>query len=67
METRMRTLVKSVLWIFLGLVSMAVVGFFWTGSLVAGGGMAIVNSLIGFVFYLAYERLWSRISWGRHV
>jgi uncharacterized membrane protein len=67
METRLRTLVKSVLWILLGLVSMAVVGFLWTGSLMTGGGMAVVNSLIGFVFYLAYERLWARISWGRHV
>ncbi|BBU58206.1 MULTISPECIES: DUF2061 domain-containing protein [Mameliella] len=67
METRARTLVKSVLWTALGLVSMAGVGLAFTGSLAVGGGMAVVNAVIGFLSYLVYERLWSGIRWGRHV
>jgi uncharacterized membrane protein len=27
--------------------------------------MAVVNTVIGFVTYLIYERLWARIPWGR--
>ncbi|MBW4982746.1 DUF2061 domain-containing protein [Mameliella sp. CS4] len=67
METRARTLVKSVLWTALGLVVMAGVGLAFTGSLAVGGGMAVVNAVIGFLSYLVYERVWSGIRWGRHV
>lgn len=67
METRARTLVKSLLWTALGLVVMAGVGLAFTGSLAVGGGMAVVNAVIGFLSYLVYERVWSGIRWGRHV
>lgn len=67
METRARTLVKSILWTMSGLLVMAGVGFAFTGSLAAGGGMAVINAGIGFVTYLVYERIWSGIRWGRHV
>ena len=65
METRSRTLVKSVLWTLLGLVVMALVGLAFTGSLAASGGMAAVNAALGFLSYLLYERLWAGIRWGR--
>ena len=65
METPKRTLVKAVVWMAVGLVMMALVGLLFTGSVAVGGLMALVNSAIGFVSYMAYERLWSRISWGR--
>lgn len=67
MDTRARTLVKSILWTLLGLVVMAGVGFAFTGSLGLGGGMAAVNAILGLVCYALYERLWANISWGRHV
>lgn len=65
METPKRTMVKGTLWILMGLVVMSLVGLLFTGSMAVGGTMALVNSLIGFVNYVLYERLWSRISWGR--
>ncbi|MCT4610519.1 MAG: DUF2061 domain-containing protein [Pelagimonas sp.] len=65
METRARTLVKSLLWTLLGLVMMALVGLLFTGSVALGGVMALVNAALGFVSYLLYERLWSNIGWGR--
>ncbi|SMX38064.1 DUF2061 domain-containing protein [Maliponia aquimaris] len=65
METRARTLVKSLIWTLLGLVVMALVGLAFTGSLALGGGMAAVNAVLGFVTYLAYERLWAAVRWGR--
>jgi uncharacterized membrane protein len=30
-----------------------------------GGIMALVNTGLGFVTYLIYERVWAGISWGR--
>lgn len=66
-QTRTRAIVKAVLWTLLGLVVMSIVGFALTGSFVTGGKMALINSLVGLITYFLYERLWDRISWGRHV
>lgn len=65
METRLRSIVKAVIWNLIGLSVMAVVGLVVTGSLVAGGVMALINTGIGFTTYLIYERVWARIHWGR--
>ncbi|NIZ59655.1 hypothetical protein DL239_01560 [Sedimentitalea sp. CY04] len=65
METRVRSLVKAVIWNIIGLASMALVGFLATGSVAIGGAIALINTAIGFTMYLIYERVWSRIRWGR--
>lgn len=65
METGARTLLKSVVWTLIGLVSMALVGLAFSGSAALGGGMALVNAALGFASYLLYERVWARIGWGR--
>lgn len=65
METRARTLVKALLWNAIGLLMMSIVGLALTGSAAIGGIMAAVNTAIGLVSYVVYERVWSRINWGR--
>ncbi len=67
METGKRTILKAILWNMLGLLSMAGVGYAATGSAALGGGLALANTVIGFVCYVLYERVWARIHWGRHV
>ena len=65
MDGKYRSVVKALLWTLVGLVMMALVGIVFTGSLATGGIMALVNAALGFVSYLAYERIWAKISWGR--
>ena len=65
METRVRSLVKAIIWNIMGLASMALVGFLATGSVAIGGAIALINTAVGFTMYLIYERVWSRIRWGR--
>ncbi|NRB19083.1 MAG: DUF2061 domain-containing protein [Rhodobacteraceae bacterium] len=65
MESRIRSLVKALIWNIIGLGSMALVGFLATGSIAVGGVIALINTVIGFTLYLLYERIWSRIGWGR--
>lgn len=65
METRKRTLVKAIVWNIIGLAVMAAVGLAMTGSAVVGGAMALLNTAIGLCCYILYERVWSRIRWGR--
>ncbi|MFC3117355.1 DUF2061 domain-containing protein [Jhaorihella thermophila] len=55
---------KAVLWNVIGLVVMAVVGLIATGSAAVGGTLAVVNTVIGLVMYVIYERIWARIKWG---
>ena len=65
MDSFARTWVKAVLWAAIGLVSMSVIGSLFNGLLSVGGMMAVSNTLIGLASYVIYERVWSRISWGR--
>lgn len=60
-------MVKAVLWNAIGFVSMSLVGLISTGSIAAGGAMALVNTMIGFSLYITYERVWANVRWGRHV
>lgn len=65
MDTKARTLVKAVVWNALGLAVMSLVGLIMTGSVAVGGTIAVINTLLGLTMYVAYERLWTRIRWGR--
>lgn len=67
METGKRTFVKTIIWQILGLLTMSLVGFAITGSLVSGGALAVANTGVGVVTYITYERVWSKINWGRRL
>jgi len=66
METIWRSTTKALLWQGIGLVSMGGVGWLVTGSFTTGSALALANSVTGLALYLVYERVWARISWGRH-
>ncbi|PCJ74837.1 MAG: hypothetical protein COA53_08620 [Rhodobacteraceae bacterium] len=65
METGKRTLVKTIIWQIVGLITMSAVGFAITGSIISGGVLALANTGVGIITYITYERIWSRINWGR--
>ena len=65
MSTKSRLLIKASTWQFAGLVSMTAIGFLFTGSVTAGGGIALVGSVTGFVSYFIHEMLWDKITWGQ--
>lgn len=67
MESRVRSMVKAVIWTLIGLMMMTLVGFVATGSVALGGTMAAVNAVLGLLFYLLYERIWAHVRWGRDV
>lgn len=65
MQSAKRLTLKSITWQASGLIVMMVIGYVFTGSLSAGGGIAITGSLIGFVSYFIHELAWSHIRWGQ--
>jgi len=67
MDSPLRLFTKAATWQTAGLVSMTVIGFLFTGSLTAGGGIALVGTITGFAAYLVHEMLWAKIAWGRDI
>jgi len=65
MDSAVRIFIKSVTWQLAGFLSMMMIGFFFTGSFVASGGIAIAASVTGFLCYFVHEFLWSKVEWGR--
>ncbi|MEM8688973.1 MAG: DUF2061 domain-containing protein [Pseudomonadota bacterium] len=65
METTVRLITKSFTWQAMGLIVMTLVGYAFTGSVTAGGGIAVASAIIGFLSYFMHEMAWSRVTWGR--
>lgn len=64
MDTKIRLLTKAITWQVAGFFSMMLIGFVFTGSVAASGGIAIAGSIVGFVAYFVHELVWSKIAWG---
>ena len=60
-----RTVLKSLTWQTLGLVTTTATAFVLTGSIATGGAMAITSAAIGTVLFALHERAWDRVRWGR--
>ncbi|MBL4767838.1 MAG: DUF2061 domain-containing protein [Rhodobacteraceae bacterium] len=67
MDSTIRLFTKAVTWQVAGFFSMMLIGFLFTGSVAASGGIALVGSLTGFVSYFVHEIAWSRVAWGRGI
>jgi len=67
MESTIRTFAKAVSWQILGLFSMALIGYLFTGSLLTAGSLAAASAVAGSVCYVLHERAWNRVDWGRIV
>lgn len=65
MESTFRIITKSITWQASGLLSMALIGYLFTGSITASSGIAVAGSLTGFVCYILHEAAWSKVRWGR--
>ncbi len=64
-DTPMRSIVKAATWQGLGLVVMTFISWAVTGSVTAGGAIALLGMAVGLVTYVLHERLWARVRWGR--
>lgn len=64
-ETKTRLFTKSITWQVSGLFMMTVIGYLFTGSVGASGGIALVSAVVGFFCYFLHEIMWSKVDWGR--
>ena len=67
MDTKSRLLFKAVTWQVAGFFTMMLIGFVFTGSVTASGGIAIAGTIAGFLSYFLHELVWDKVSWGRRI
>lgn len=65
MDSSIRIAAKALTWQISGLVSMMLIGYLFTGSFTASGGIALFGAAAGFVSYFLHEKVWSRVTWGK--
>ncbi|QIE57354.1 DUF2061 domain-containing protein [Pikeienuella piscinae] len=65
MDSTQRTLAKTCTWQISGLIVMTLVTYAVTGSLIEGGTVALIGTVLGAFSYAIHERLWAQVRWGR--
>lgn len=60
-----RSLVKTITYRVLIIISVFIVAYVFTGRADFAAGFSLVSNAINTVLYFIHERIWSRISWGR--
>lgn len=65
MDTRKRTLIKTLLWRFIASSTTVVVVFALSGNIALGLTAAAIGIPLKLGMYYFYERFWSTVEWGR--
>lgn len=64
-ETSLRSLVKSISYRLVIIVSIFIISFLTTGDLGTTATITGITAITGTILYYLHERVWSVISWGR--
>lgn len=62
-----RTLSKLVTWRIIMIIQYIAIGYFTTGSIMFGVGLAGVTAITNSIIYYLHERAWNRNLWGKKV
>lgn len=62
METKRKSIIKTVTWRLLATTTTFFIGWFITGSITLGLGIATVEFWAKLVLYYLHERVWSKID-----
>ncbi|MGB2599028.1 MAG: DUF2061 domain-containing protein [Candidatus Omnitrophota bacterium] len=65
MDTRLRSIGKSVTWRIISIVVLVTVTYLITGDIKKTTGITVVFQVILAVLYYLHERIWAKASWGR--
>jgi uncharacterized membrane protein len=64
-DTTKRTVTKTMTWRVLGTASTFFVSYLVTGSWSVSSGIAIIQMVVNTVLYLAHEKVWNAVRWGK--
>ncbi len=66
METHRRSIAKALSWRLLATLITTGLVYLLTGKGEFAATVGLADTLIKFAIYIAHERVWNRISYGRH-
>lgn len=62
-----RHFAKTVSWRTIAFISLAALTYFYTGSFLAAGSIALVDLIIKALLYYTHEHVWGKLSFGREI
>ncbi len=65
MESRKRSIVKTITWRFIATVVTFTIVYLFTKELVLSVGIGLVDVVVKTIAYYSHERVWDRIYFGR--
>ncbi len=65
METRLRSIIKTLIYRVAAIITIITATWYFTGNLYTVTQVAIVYNVIVWSFYYIHERIWAKIKWGR--
>jgi len=63
MDTRIRSITKSITWRVVAVVNGFLVAYVYLGSIKQSVLIAVVGNITGFVLYYMHERIWNLFGW----
>jgi uncharacterized membrane protein len=64
-DTTKRTVTKTMTWRVVGTASTFFVSYLVTGSWSVSSGIAIIQMFVNTILYLAHEKAWNVVRWGK--
>jgi len=65
MESRQRSLIKTILWRIIATAVTMLISFIWLGEWGSSLALALTANGIKALLYYGHERLWNRVNFGR--
>lgn len=65
-DTWKRSIVKGVTWFAIRFTTLFIITFYLTGDGMTAGTLSTVFYSVGAVLYLAHERFWNTLEYGRN-
>jgi uncharacterized membrane protein len=65
METRLRSLVKTLIYRAVAIITIATLTWYFTGNAYTVTLVVIIYNAVVWSFYYIHERIWDSIQWGR--
>lgn len=60
-----RSLIKTILWRFIGTIDTIVISWLITGKLNVAFSIGSIELVSKMILYFLHERIWDKIEWGR--
>ena len=65
-DFKKRSLVKAISWRIAASLTTVGIVYCFTGKIVLSFGVGFVEALLKMLLYYLHERVWQRITWGKH-